>query len=93
MAVSDRERRVVQQIIREHGPTLDLIAHPEALVEIIRKWAFDLVEASDGGLPPGGVGPVNPPTSHVEGPQLEDVLKAILAVGRKVDKISRRLGD
>ena len=92
MAVSDRERRVVQQIIREHGPTLDLIAHPEVMVEIIRKWAFDLVEVPDGGLP-GGVGPVNPPTSHVEGPQLEDVLKAILAVGRKVDKISRRLGD
>ena len=90
MAMSNTENRVVQQVIKAHGPTLDLEAHPEVLVEIVRKWAFDLVEEiPDAGVKPGGVGP----TSLEGGPGLEDVLKAVISLQRQVDKISRRLED
>jgi hypothetical protein len=91
MAMSGRENRVIQQIVKAHGPTLDLEAHPEVLVEIVRKWGFDLVEEiPDAGVRPAGVGPVGP-TSLEGGPGLEDVLRAVIALQRQVDKISRRL--
>jgi hypothetical protein len=89
MAMSNRENRVVQQVVKAHGPTLDLEANPEVLVEIVRKWGFDLLEEiPDAGVRPGGVGP----TSLEGGPQLDDVLKAIISLQRQVDKISRQLG-
>jgi hypothetical protein len=91
MAMSSRENRVIQQIVKAHGPTIDLEAHPEVLVEIVRKWAFDLVEEiPDAGVRPAGVGPVGP-TSLEGGPGLEDILRAVLSLQRQVDKISRRL--
>ncbi|MGV9868844.1 hypothetical protein [Rhodococcus koreensis] len=90
MAMSNKENRVIQQVIKAHGPTLDLEVHPEVLVEIVRKWAFDLVEEiPDAGVTPGGVGP----TSLEAGPGLEDVLRAVISLQRQVDKISRRLED
>ena len=88
MAMSNKENRVVQQVVKAHGPTLDLQAHPEVLVEIVRKWGFDLLEEiPDAGVRPGGVGP----TSLEGGPGLDDVLKAIVSLQRQVDKISRKL--
>lgn len=91
MAMSNKENRVVQQVVKAHGPTLDLEAHPEVLVEIIRKWGFDLLEAvPDAGVSPGGVGPVGP-TSLEGRPGLEEVLKAVISLQRQVDKISRQL--
>ncbi|QBJ94846.1 hypothetical protein ERC79_01835 [Rhodococcus sp. ABRD24] len=92
MAMSKIEDRVIQQVIKAHGPTLDLEAHPEVLVEIVRKWAFDLVGDGDAGVKPGGVGPVGP-TSLEAGPELEDILKAVISLQRQVDKISRQLED
>lgn len=91
MAMSKRETRVVQQVVKAHGPTLDLEAQPEVLVEIVRKWGFDLLEeVPDAGVRPGGVGPVGP-TSLEGGPGLEDVLREVISLQRQVDKISRRL--
>jgi hypothetical protein len=88
MAMSSRDNRVIQQIVKAYGPTLDLDAHPEVLVEIVRKWGFDLVEEiPDAGVRPGGVGP----TSLEGGPGIEDVLRAVISLQRQVDKISRRL--
>ena len=88
MAMSDKENRVIQQVVKAHGPTLDLEANPEVLVEIVRKWGFDLLEEiPDAGVRPGGVGP----TSLVGGPGLDEVLKAVISLQRQVDKISRRL--
>ncbi len=91
MAMSKKENRVVQQVVKAHGPTLDLEAQPEVLVEIVRKWAFDLIEeVPDAGVSPGGVGPVGP-TSLEAGPGLEDVLREVISLQRQVDKLSRRL--
>lgn len=88
MAMSNKENRVVQQVLKTHGPTLDLEAHPEVLVEIVRKWGFDLLEeVPDAGVRPGGVGP----TSLEGEPSLEDVLRAIISLQRQVDRISRQL--
>lgn len=91
MSMSKKENRVIQQVVKAHGPTLDLEAHPEVLVEIVRKWGFDLLEEiPDAGVRPGGVGPVGP-TSVEGGPGLDDILKAVNSLKRQVDKISRRL--
>jgi len=91
MEMSSKESRVIQQIIKAHGPTLDLEANPDAFVEVVRKWGFDLMEEiPDAGVRPAGVGPVGP-TSIEIGPGLEDVLKAVLSLQRQVDKISRQL--
>lgn len=91
MPISKRENRVIQQVIKAHGTTLDLEAQPELLVEIVRKWGFDLQEeVPDAGVSPGGVGPVGP-TSLEAGPGLEDVLKEVIALRRQVDKLGRQL--
>ena len=64
-----REDRVVRQIIKAHGSTLDLQASPETLVEIIRKWGPDLIESEPGFPPDGGVGPTGPAgTARPTGP-------------------------
>jgi hypothetical protein len=91
MAMSNKENRVVQQVVKAHGPTIDLEAHPEILVEIVRKWAFDLLEeVPDAGVSPGGVGPVGP-TSLEVGPGLEDVLREVMSLRREVSKLNSRL--
>jgi hypothetical protein len=91
MAMSKKENRVIQQVVKAHGPTIDLEAQPELFVEIVRKWAFDILEeVPDAGVRPAGVGPVGP-TSLEIGPGIEDVLKEVLALQRQVDKLSRRL--
>ena len=88
MAMSKKENRVIQQVVKAHGPTLDLESQPEVLVEIFRKWGFDLMdEIPDAGVRPGGVGP----TSLEAGPGIEDVLKEVISLQRQVDKLSRRL--
>ncbi|MCW2651020.1 MAG: hypothetical protein JWR32_1996 [Mycobacterium sp.] len=85
-----KEDRIVRQIIKEYGPQLDLRANPEVFIEIMRKYAMDLAE--DGGLPPGGVGPVGPVAKEV-GPGLEDVLKEIQKLQRQVTKLAKQIGQ
>lgn len=93
MALSKREQRVVDQVVQAHGTTFDLASQPEILIEIVRKWGFDLLEEiPDAGVMPGGVGPVGP-TSLPGGPGIEDVLREIISLQRQVDKLSRRLSD
>lgn len=88
MLLSERDNRVIKQVIKAHGTTLDLDAHPEVLIEIVRKWGFDLqAEIPDAGVRPGGVGP----TSLEAGPGLDDVLKEVLGLRRQVENLGRRL--
>lgn len=88
MPISKRETRVIQQIMKAHGTRIDLEAQPELLVEIVRKWGFDLMEEiPDAGVRPGGVGP----TSLEAGLGLEDVLKEVIALRRQVDKLGRQI--
>ena len=92
MAKVSKEQRVVAQIIKEHGDRLDLRASPDVLIEIIRKYAVDVFADPDGGLPPGGVGPVGP-TSLQAGPQIEDLMKEVLKIRRDLAKLSKRFVD
>jgi hypothetical protein len=85
------EERVVRQIIKEYGAKLDLRADPDTFVEIVRKYAVDLaVSSPNGGLPPGGVGPVGP-TSIQSGPDLRDIMKEILKLQRQLAKLGKQI--
>jgi hypothetical protein len=85
-----KEDRIVRQIIKEYGGQLDLRANPDVFIEIVRKYAVDLA-GEDGGLPPGGVGPVGP--ALPETPRIDDVLKEIQKLQRQVAKLVKKLGE
>jgi hypothetical protein len=92
MAKLTKEQRVVRQIIKEHGERLNLRTDPHTFLEIVRKYALDLsglVASPDGGLPPGGVGPVGP-TSRQLGPSIDDVMKEVLKLQRQVARLSKK---
>lgn len=92
MAKKTRARKVsddrfVKEVIKRYGPVIDLRETPFVLIEIIRNFGSVLVP--DGGLPPGGVGPVGPATPRVDNALL---LREILKIGREVTAIKRKLG-
>ena len=92
MAKLSKEQRIVRQIIKEHGEQLNLRTDPHIFLEIVRKYALDLsglVASPDGGLPPGGVGPVGP-TSRQLGPGIDDVMKEVLKLQRQVASLSKK---
>jgi hypothetical protein len=89
------EDRIVRQIIKAHGPVIDLKQNPELFIELVRKHAADIIgigvlDPDDGGGLPGGVGPVGP-TSRQVGPGLEDVMKEVLKLQRQLSKLSTQL--
>jgi hypothetical protein len=79
---------VVRQIIKRYGKVIDLEAHPEVIIDIIRQFADD-----DGGSPPGGTPPTPPgPTSFQPGdPAIRDVLREVLKLQRQVAKLSKQI--
>jgi hypothetical protein len=85
-----KEDRVVRQIIKEYGAQLDLRANPDVFIEIVRKYAVDLA-GEDGGLPPGGVGPVGP--ALPQAPRIDDVLKEIQKLQRQVARLAKKIGE
>jgi hypothetical protein len=85
-----KEDRIVRQIIKEYGGQLDLRANPDVFVEIVRKYAVDLA-GEDGGLPPGGVGPVGP--ALPQAPRIDDVLKEIQKLQRQVARLAKKIGE
>jgi hypothetical protein len=85
-----KEDRIVRQIIKDYGAQLDLRANPDVFIQIVRKYALDLA-GEDGGLPPGGVGPVGP--ALPEAPRIDDVLKEIQKLQRQVAKLAKQLGE
>jgi hypothetical protein len=85
-----KEDRIVRQIIKEYGAQLDLHANPDVFVEIVRKYAVDLA-GENGGLPPGGVGPVGP--ALPQAPGIDDVLKEIQKLQRQVARLAKKIGE
>jgi hypothetical protein len=85
-----KEDRIVRQLIKEYGARLDLRANPDVFVEIVRKYAVDLA-GEDGGLPPGGVGPVGP--ALPQAPGIDDVLKEIQKLQRQVARLAKKIGE
>jgi hypothetical protein len=78
----------VKEAIKRYGPVIDLRETPYVLIEIVRNFGSLLVP-DDGGLPPGGVGPVGPASPRVDNALL---LREILKIGREVTAIKRKLG-
>ncbi len=90
------EQDFVKRVIAKYGPTLDLEARPDELIDIIRSARLD--EPGDGGAPPGGAPtPPPPPPPPPPGPtsvqpdvlRLEDVMAEVLRLSRQVTKSAR----
>ncbi|MEJ2869269.1 hypothetical protein WCD74_15950 [Actinomycetospora sp. OC33-EN08] len=101
--------RVLDLVIRRHGAVIDVRENPEAILDIIRRFAGII---DDGGAPPGGTTPTGPtpPTSarfegnpgepgpstrpfEAAGPTLADVMREVLQLRRAVDELQARLAD
>ena len=78
--------QIVKAVIKRFGPVINLRESPFVLIEILRD--FQSVLGPDGGLPPGGVGPVGP-AGRIDSALL---LREILKVGREVSAIKRKVG-
>ena len=79
------QKALINKISRKYGSTIDLRAHPEVLIDILRAFGR-IFEDPDGGLP-GGVG--SPPPCIVEEGRVttDDLMKAILKLTRDVAAI------
>lgn len=70
-----KDEKVVKDIIKRYGSTLDLKASPYLIVEIIRRYGDKIAGPAEADcLPPGG-----PPPKKVDPSQLAKELKARLA--------------
>jgi hypothetical protein len=81
------DEQIVKQIIKKYGNTIDLKQNPFIMTEILRDFRSQL-EPGDGGLPPGGVGPVGPASRKVDNAM---VLQEILKLSRDVASIKQKL--
>src|SRR5712691_1288106 len=81
------DANIVKQVMKKYGNVIDLKQNPYILTEILRDFRSRL-EPSDGGSPPGGVGPVGPSSRKVDNAlQLQEILK----LSREVSAIKARL--
>ena len=89
--LTKQNKALIEKIVKKHGTRLDLEAHPELLIEILRSYGPVFYDP-DGGSPPGGVGP---PGCVVETPgiNLDEVMKAILKLSREVAAIKTSVAD
>jgi hypothetical protein len=75
-----KDEKVVKDIIKRYGSTLDLKASPYLIVEIIRQYGDKLAGLAEADcLPPGG-----PPPKKFDPGQLTKELKARIADLRRV---------
>ena len=84
------EKEVIDHVIANYGPVIDLNERPEALIAIIRRYNLD---DPDGGSLPGGTPPPPPPDpcKVLEEVTLNEVMRQLLKVSRDVAAINKRL--
>src|SRR5882724_8262680 len=87
-AASLTDAEIVKQVIKKYGNVIDLKQNPYILTEILRDFRSRL-EPSDGGSPPGGVGPVGPASRKIDNALL---LQEILKLSREVSAIKAKIG-
>ncbi len=82
-----QQKATFAKIIKKYGAKIDLEAHPEVLIEILRSFGRLFDDNGDGGAAPGGVAP--PPACLVENGRVteQDLMKAILSLSREVASI------
>lgn len=99
MARLTKEERIVRQIIKAHGPVIDLKANPELFIEIVRKHGADIADLGghfvpdDGGGLPGGVGPVGPTSRAADPPDGGTLPGGVGPVGPTSFQAGPRLDD
>lgn len=86
---SESSERVVADIIKRYGEVINLKENPALIVEIIRQFNRQLHD--DGGLPPGGVGPVGP-TSRFETVTNAELMKQLLKLTKEIATLKAKLG-
>lgn len=98
MALSKRDTKIVEQIVKKYGRVLDLQKSPSALIEILRTFShvFDDPPGVGGGGGVSGVSTIavgiTPPEAGGRGDvQMADVMKAILKLQRDVNAIGKTL--
>src|SRR4051812_40373809 len=91
------ENRIIRDIKKQFGSVIDLDRSPLVMIEILRRFRFDL----DGGSPPGGTPEPQPapsppgpgsPTSLPTAVTNEDLMKEILKLSRQLAQIRKQLG-
>jgi hypothetical protein len=84
------ESGIIKQIIKRHGPIINLEENPEIIIDIIRIIGF--VENDDGG-PGDGAPPPGPPgpASHEGTISNVDLMKEILKVKKLLFQLQKNL--
>jgi hypothetical protein len=87
------EDKIVREVIKKYGETINLKETPYLLIEILRGYGRLFDDGGDGGLPPGGTPPPPPPT----GPDLRRVdatmlMQEILNLKREIKALPARIG-
>jgi len=77
------EDKIVRDVIKKYGQTIDLKESPYVLIEILRVYG-SLFQDEDGGLPPGGA-----PTPPPPGPEGRRIDTALLLA--EIQKLSRHI--
>ena len=83
-----KSQALVNRIIKRYGPVIDLRANPEAIIDIIRRFA----EETDGGQPCGGTpNPPPPPSPSRVADRVtnEEIMKAVLKLSRDVSALRK----
>ncbi|MCU1263192.1 MAG: hypothetical protein JWO80_6077 [Bryobacterales bacterium] len=79
------EDKIVRDVIKKYGDTINLKKTPFVLIEILRTHGT-LLEPGDGGSPPGGT-PPPPPGPASRRIDNELLLNEILKLGRQIKSL------
>lgn len=85
-----KNEKLVNEIIKRYGPTIDMKANPHLIVEIVRNFKARFDEIPDGGLPCGGVPPSPPPGPSSLGRKV-DLVTLVSKLVSKVEKLDKKL--
>lgn len=83
-----KDEKVIKEIIKRYGPTLDLKSSPHLIVEIIRRYGGDLAGSVEKCLPPGG-----PPPKKFDPAQLLQELNTRLADANRLSGLLAKTMD
>ncbi len=83
------EDKIVRDVMKRYGDTIDLKKTPYVLIEILR--GYGKLFEDDGGSPPGGTPPPPPPPGP-EGRRIDNavLLNEILKLGRQIKALERK---
>ncbi|WP_159025612.1 hypothetical protein [Aquimarina sp. Aq78] len=86
------QEKIIKDVIKKHGPIIDLEKDPQLLIDILVKFKPQFY-GPDGGLPPGGVPDPPPPPgpSSYRGIENVHLMKEILKLNKKMSSIKKRL--